>query len=806
MTVSTVNQDIGAVNVLTERVKNRLDELRASKVHISAVRSRLVTESWKETEGDNLDIRRAKLFKKMLEGNDIAIREGELIVGVQTRHIRGASPCVDFSPYPSIQAAEKPEGNSPVVEAVLSEEDRRILLEDAEYWKGKSPGEMIMKSMKEIVLPELEDYHDAHVFHFSCERGGQSRMLAGLEASFITKGFNGILEDIREEMKNTDLSVDGGLKKYEFLTAGAICCEAIIDFSHRYAKLARELAASESDSVRKQELETIAENCEWVPANPPRTFHEALQSFWLTWIAYNLEAASHSEAPGRLDQYLFPSYEKDIREGRITRQEAAELIGLLWVKFNEMETIKGAFVKESSQGSQFQDVTICGVDKNGKDATNELSYLMMEAAGQTRLPQPPLYLRYHNLISEDVLVKAVETNRKHGAGIPAFLNDAVSIVTLMKRGITLEDARDYTVSGCIGLGVPNGPNMDTPFLFNTPKIFELFFNNGIDPVAGKRLGPETGDPRDFRTFDELYNAWMRHFDYVAELAYKVYQIWILGRSEYQSHPFSSMLTDDCIKKGKGYSQGGARYPQMNVGFILIGHQNVADGLTAIKKLVFEEKKITMGELLDALAVNFEGKEELRQMLLSAPKYGNDDDDPDDMFARVSLDVTRNIAQHPDWEGYPMTVMRGGGSGHFWGGMRTGALPDGRKAFEAVADGNLSPVQGMDVKGPTAVILSATRVNQTEYSITTLLNMKLMPSIVQTKEGIKKVATLIKTLFDRGGWHIQFNMVDHEILLEAQKHPEQYRSLVVRVGGYSAYFVELTPEIQNDIITRTQHSL
>jgi formate C-acetyltransferase len=347
--------------------------------------------------------------------------------------------------------------------------------------------------------------------------------------------------------------------------------------------------------------------------------------------------------------------------------------------------------------------------------------------------------------------------------------------------------------------------MDTPFLFNTPKIFELFLNNGIDPITGKKLGPETGDPKTFSTFEEFYDAWLKHFEYIANLAYRVYQVYLLARAEYQTHPFASILMEDCIKNGKGYSQGGARFPQLDVGFVPIGHQNIADGLTAIKKLVFEEKSITMGELLDALAVNFDGKDDLRQMLLNAPKYGNDEDNPDDMFARLSLDVTRIMSQNPEWKGYPMCVMRGGGSGHFWGGMNTGALPDGRKAFEAVADGNLSPVQGMDVKGPTAVILSATRVNQTEYSLTTLLNMKIMPSLVQTREGIKKVIALIKTLFDRGGWHIQFNMVDHKILLEAQKHPEQYKSLVVRVGGYSAYFVDLTPEIQNDVIARTQHT-
>jgi formate C-acetyltransferase len=432
---------------------------------------------------------------------------------------------------------------------------------------------------------------------------------------------------------------------------------------------------------------------------------------------------------------------------------------------------------------------------------------MLEVAGQMKMPQPPIYLRYHKGISEELLVKAVETIKEHEAGIPCFLNDEVALLKLTDRGVPLTEARDHVAGGCIGVQLPtNGPNGDAGSLFNTVKVFELALNNGIDLRTGKRLGPATGDPRSFRTYEELYDAWTKQLEHAVDLHHKLYQVYWQARSELCSFPFTSILLDDCIKTGKGYQQGGTRYPQMAIGITPIGHQNVADALTAIKKLVFEEKKISMAELLDALAVNFKGKEELRQMLLTAPKYGNDDDYADDMFNELSLYVTREMARHVDWQGYPMYILRGGGSGHYWGGMTVGALPDGRKAYEPTADGNLSPVQGMDVKGPTAVIMSATKVNQTEYAMTTLLNMKIMPAVVQTKEGIRKVVSLVKTLFDRGGWHIQFNMVDQQTLIEAQKHPDRYRNLMVRVGGYSAYFVDLTPEIQNDIIARVQHAL
>jgi pyruvate formate-lyase/glycerol dehydratase family glycyl radical enzyme len=801
-------EEISKVNVLTDRVKKRRDEYLAAKVHVCSERSRLVTESWKETEGQSLDIRRAKLFQKMLEGLSVSIRDGELIVGSQTKYIRGASPAVDFSSLPVFQIAqsEKATASSPVVVAELSDEDREQLQKDAEYWKGRAPGDVLRKLLSETVpmIAELDDYYDAHIFIISYERSTHGKYMEW--SKVLRLGFNGVIQEIKDELAEIKFTYKKSLRKYELLNAGIICCEAVITFANRYAQHAKELAKKESEPVRKSELEKIAEHCEWSPANPPRTFHEALQAFWLTWLAFNLESASHSEAAGRMDQYLNTFYEKDISEGRITRQEAAELMGCLWVKFNEMETIKGMSVKQLSQGSQFQDVTMCGVTQDGKDATNELSFLMLEVAGQLKMPQPPLYLRYHRGISEDIMIKALETNREHGAGIPCFINDEPSLLKLTSRGIPLTDARDYITGGCVGMQLPTGPNLDGIFQFNPAKVFELTLNNGIDPGTGKKLGPETGDPKDFKSYEELYDAWMKQLEYHLDLAHALYHVRVQARGEYTSYPFNSIMLDDCIKKGKGYQHGGTRYPQMAGGFTPIGHQNVSDSLVVIKKLVFEEKKITMSELLDALAVNFEGKEDLRQMLLNAPKYGNDEDYPDNMFNDVTIDITKMMAQHLDWQGYPMYVMRGGGSGHFWGGMVVGALPDGRKAYEATADGSLSPVQGMDTNGPTAVMLSASKINHMEYAMTTLLNMKLMPTMVQTKDGIKKVIALIKTFFDRGGWHVQFNMVDQKILIEAQKHPEQYRNLIVRVGGYSAFFVDLTKEIQDDIINRTQHAI
>ncbi|MGA2670234.1 MAG: pyruvate formate lyase family protein [Dehalococcoidia bacterium] len=802
----TVLEEIKKVNVNTNRVKKLKSEYLDAKEHICAERSHLVTESWKETEGEPLIIRRAKLFQKVMQKGSIAIRDGELIVGSQTKFVRGSSPCIDFASGLIYQIAlsEKPTASSEAVEAVLTEEDRKTLLKDARYWKDKSPGDVLMKLVRESIEEPVDDYIKARVISWLFERPHSKRPLD--YAKVVHHGINGVLDEIQQELSRLDLSSRGSWEKYEFLKAGIICCEAVTKFANRYAKLARKLASEESNAVRKGELEDIAKICERVPANPARTFREALQNFWLTFLASNLEGAAHTETPGRMDQYLYPFYEKDIREGKITRQEAAELLGCLWVKFNEMQSAKPLADQQMIQSSMFQDVTICGVTGDGKDATNELSFLMLEVVGQIKMPQPPLYLRYHSRICNEVLVRASEINRTHGAGNPAFLNDDVTLIKLVERGVPLAEARNWVAANCVDVYIPGASVGGNSFVFNTVKAFELALHNGKDPKTGKQLGPATGDARYFKFYEELYDAFMKQVEFMVKLITKIYRVWVQARGEVYRQPFASLLLNDCIKQGKDWYQGGVRYPQISANIGPVGHQNVADSFVAIKKLVFEEKKISMGELLDAIDANFENKDEIRQMLLAAPKYGNDDDYADNVFNDVSLDVTRIMWQPVDMAGYHMYIVRGGATAHYWGGKTVGALPDGRKAGEPFADANLSPAQGADVKGPTAVILSATKVNQMEYSMTTLLNMKFTPMALQTTQGINKFISLLKTYFARGGWHIQFNMINRKTLLEAQKHPEIYKDLMVRVAGYSAYFVQLSPQVQNEIIARTEHLL
>jgi pyruvate formate-lyase/glycerol dehydratase family glycyl radical enzyme len=802
--------EINKVNALTDRVKQRKQEYLAAKGHISAARSRLATRASRENEGLSPYIRRARIFREIMKKNPVSIKAGELIVGSQTEHIVGASPPTDLVSNIAFEvvAAEHPTTISDVTYAVLTPEDRASLREDAGYWQGRAMKDVIEKQVFRALGRQAREYRaymEAGLFGWGLERPRANQVID--YGKVLRLGFNGVIKQLRDHLDRLDFSVPGTYPKYEFLSSGLVCARAAVRFAHRYARLAGSLAAQETVPTRKKELEKIKEHCEWVPANPARTFHEALQSLWLTHLAFNLECADYGETLGRLDQYLYPFYEKDIREGRLTRQEAAELLGCLWVKLNEMTCVRSLFWQKLVMSSQNQHITICGVDADGRDATNELSVLLLEVARQMRMPQSAIYIRWHKGISEEVLIKAGETNRDHGAGIPAYLNDQVTILKMMSHGIPLNEARDWCALGCVG---PVSTHTSALFLgcalpFNKPKYFELALNDGVDPVTGKRLGPATGDARQFKSYEEVYDAVMKQVEYglekVAAFGRVLSQVYV----QEAAFPFMSILKDDCIEKGRGFFQGGARYTQGNL-ILDSGVQNMADSLTAIKKLVFEEKKITMAEILDALAADFEGKDKIYRMLTSSPCYGNDDDRADEVFNALSWDTGVKTIQHRDFMGSPIVLLRGGATQHYWGGQYIGALPDGRKAYVPLADGILSPTQGRDTKGPTAVLLSATKMNHLEHAEHSLHNMKIMPSTVRSREGIKKFLSLIRTYFDRGGWHLQFNMISRQTLLEAQQNPEQYRDLVVRVAGYSAFFVDLSREVQDDIIKRTEHEL
>lgn len=798
-------EEVNRVNALTDRVGRRKEEYLAATPYLCAERSRLVTESWKETEGEPLDIRRAKLFKKVMEGIPVVIREDELIVGSQTKYIRGASPAVDFNPGFTFELfnADRSTLSSLVRTAEVSQAEKASLLEDAHYWKGRSPYDAIVKVRREVFGDKINDLVEARVTTPPEKRPATPRNPDHWKV--LNRGLNGVIAEAKEGLQKLSFSGKDDINKHYFLQAVVIACEGAINFAHRYAELASEMASRESDAVRKKELEKIADICQWVPANPAHTFHEALQSFWFIHLCVQMEVAFSNEIPGRMDQYLYPFYKRDLEEGQLTRQEAAELLGLLWVKFAEIDHVRGKIQREMSEANQGQNVTIGGVTSDGKDATNELTYLLLEVTRQLKTAQPSLYLRCHKGTPEELWMKTAEVNRDRGDGMPAFLSDQPVVLNLVaNKGVPIQVARDWVAIGCVSPLISHASKNKGTTQINAAKMFELTLNNGVDPRIGKQLGVATGDPRDFHSFDELYDAFKKQFDFFVDLFTKNWRLFDVVQDGYYSLPFASALLDDCISKGMDCTRGGIAIPR----WVMTdkGHQNIADSLAAIKKLVFEEKKISMAELLDALAVNFKGKEELRQMLLAAPKYGNDDDYVDEIFNDLSLWGQRRLGEEKREGVVKLSPDRGGATLHTYFGKMVGALPDGRKAWEPLADGGVSPMRGVDVKGPTAVINSASKVNHMEVAHSALFNMKISPSILQSREGLQKLIALIKTYFDRGGFHLQFNLMGQETLLAAKKHPEQYRDLLVRVAGFSAYFVDLSPQLQDEIIARSEHTL
>ena len=799
-------EEVGKVIAFTDRVKRGKDAFLSAVPHLSSERSRLVTEVFREAQAEPLDIRRAKMFKNIMEGLPVTIRENELIVGSQTQYVRGASPAVDFNPEHTLELLKggKITLSSLVRAAEVTEAEKASLLEDANYWKGKSPYDAAVKARREVSGSLIDDFEEARVCVGPLARAVYSR-LPDFE-KVLQKGLKGVIAEAREALEKVTFSSPDAIDKHYFLQGAIIACEGAIKFAQRYAALAREMAAKEKNADRKKDLEKIADHCQWAPENPARSFHEAVQCFWLTFLCVNLESAYSNETPGRMDQYLYPFYKKDIEAGRITRQEAAEILGCVWVKFAEMDNVRGNVQKQASQANQTQDVTIGGVDKDGKDVTNELTYLLLEVTRQLKTHQPPVYLRIHPGTPPELWLKAVEVNRDRGDGMPAFLNDQAVLFNLVGKGIPIHEARDWAASACVKPEVNHASAAGLSYILSLAKVLEITLHNGVDPQTGKQLGPETGDPDSFSAFEELYEAFKKQVEFfVDKLARSHSLVWQVYTRNY-SNPFSSALTDDCIKKGTGYMTGGVRYPEIYFGVRDRGLQDVTDSMAALKRVVFDEKKASMAEVLAALKSNFEGQEKIQQMLLAAPKYGNDDDYVDDIFNDISLWVQRRIHQEKHVMGPNMTTNRSGATFHFYFGKTIGALPNGRRAWEPLADGSLSPVQGMDLNGPTAVVNSASKINHTEVCRATLFNMKFPRNIIQTREGINKLLSLIKTYFDRGGYHIQFNLQSQDELLKAKKNPEKHRDLLVRVAGYSAYFVDLSPEVQDEIIRRTEHTL
>ena len=827
----------------SDRIPKLVENLYAKMPEIESARAILITESYRQTENEPMVIRRAKAFAHILENIPIVIRDLELIVGSTTIAPRGCQTYPEFS-YEWLEAEFDTVETRSADPFYISEKTKQELKEANAYWKGKTTSELATSYMEPETLLAMEhniftpgNYFYNGVGHVTVKYG-----------EVLAIGFSGIKAKAQAELDKLCLADGDYQKKSRFLEAVMISCDAAIEYARRYARLALKEAEECTDPVRKRELLQIAQNCANVPEKGATGFYEACQSFWFVQQLLQIESSGHSISPGRFDQYMYPYYQKDMESGKITREFAQELMDCIWVKLNDLNKCRDAASAEGFAGySLFQNLIAGGQNEEGIDVTNDLSFMSIQASMHVFLPQPSLSVRVWNGTPHEFLIRAAELTRT-GIGLPAYYNDEVIIPSLMSRGLTLQDARDYNIIGCVEpqkSGKTEGWH-DAAF-FNMCRPLELVFSNGMD--KGVRIGPATGNVEDMTTFEQFYDAYKKQMDYAIQLLVNADNAIDMAHAERCPLPFLSSMVDDCMKVGKTVQEGGAVYnftgPQ---GF---GGANMADSLYSVKTLVYDEKKITMGELKEALATNYgkglgaedvaamtakianelkeAGKtigekevaailntvvaaseapevkangERILKLIEEVPKFGNDISEVDAFARDVAYTYTEPLQNYKNPRGGSFQAGLYPVSANVPLGAQTGATPDGRLAYQPVADG-VSPSAGKDVNGPTAAANSVSRLDHYIASNGTLFNQKFHPSALSGRNGLENFVGLIRSYFDQKGSHMQFNVVSRETLLDAQKHPEQYKHLVVRVAGYSALFTTLSKSLQDDIIRRTE---
>ena len=826
------------------RIDKLVNALFEKMPEIESDRAVLITDSYLKTEGKPIITRRAEAFANILENIPIVIRDNELIVGSSTKSPRGCQVFPEFSfswLEDEFDTIEKRAADP----FYISEETKETLKNIYRYWKGKTTSELATSYMAPEAIKAIEhniftpgNYYYNGVGHVTV-----------CYDKILEIGYEGIIKEAKDELERCNVSDMNYASKSHFLNAVILSCNAVINYAKRYAVLAKELAQKCNDQKRKKELEKIAKNCDRVPEKGARNFYEACQSFWFVQMLLQIESSGHSISPGRFDQYMYPYYEGDIKSGAINKEEAQELIDCIWVKLNELNKVRDAGSAEGFAGyGLFQNLIAGGQDGEGLDVTNDLSYMCIEASLHIMLPQPSLSVRVWNKTPQDFLIKAATLTRT-GIGLPAYYNDEVIIPSLVNRGLTLKDAREYNIIGCVEpqkAGKTEGWH-DAAF-FNMCRPLELVFENGMD--NGELVGVPTGDISQMKTFDEFYDAYKKQMNYCIELLVNADNSIDMAHRDRCPLPYLSCMIEDCIKKGKSVQEGGAVYnftgPQ---GF---GIANMADSLYAIKVLVFDKHLLTLEDYREALRNNY-GKDvsinkiehitkdivrellnkkikvneeqiskiativehsigipqdkknkydKLLEEIDKIPKFGNDIPEVDSFARDVAYTYTKPLEKYKNPRGgqyqaglYPVSanVPLGG---------QTGATPDGRLAHKPIADG-VSPSAGKDVKGPTAAANSVSKLDHSIASNGTLFNQKFHPSALSGRAGLENFVSFIRGYFDQKGSHIQFNVVSKETLLDAQKNPEEYKTLVVRVAGYSALFTSLSRSLQDDIINRTE---
>ncbi len=791
----------------TTRIEKLKAGLRVEKYPVCIEKARLMTEVFRQTEGEPEILRRAKALAHSLDNITIFIREGELIVGNGASTYLGVEMEFNYGPWPEDEInALKEEG------WLINDRDLREAEAINEYWRGKSLVARIGHSFDdERLWPFMQTGMVLAPWKSKAEGsgGGYAESGMGLGPGFynnvedyekvLQHGLLDIINEAEKELQKLTFLNTGSVEKGHFLNALIISLNAVVRFASRFAILAAQTAIREKDPARKKELEIIAATCRQVPANPARTFREAIQSFWFAFLMINPSTVA---GMGRMDQYLYPYYKRDIEQGLISDEEALELLQCLRIKDMELNRISGKENRQKDAGkAKWHNCVIGGQTRDGQDATNELSYLILEAARRCPTPHHTITVRVHEKTPEALLLKSIEVLQT-GIGLPAFVGDNSYISYLCRQGVPLEDARNYALGGCLDASIPGKSRISAFAMFITPMVLDITLNNGVDPKTGRQLGPKTGDSETFQSFDELVNAFKQQLSYFLQLNAEYNNIWMSAHADIFPDPVRTALLDDPVRVGRSLLD--RTYPFEN-GAVLntVGMVNVVDSLAAVKKLIFEERKYTMRELQAALHANWAGYEAMRKAFMAAPKYGNDDDYADSLAAELYRYFSEITANFPTIVGGTHKPSAISISAQWPGGAQTGATPDGRYSGTFLADGGMSPVQGQDVRGPTAVMKSASKIDQSTLQAT-LLNMKFHTSALGTEEDRRKLAILISTYFELGGKHVQFNIVDRVTLLDAQQHPEKHRDLIVRVAGYSAYFTGLGKVIQDEIIARTEY--
>jgi len=794
----------------TERIQNLREKVLSTRPSVCTERARFYTETYHDNEDQPVIIRRALALEKTLKEMTVFIDEGELIIGNQSSAHRAApifpEYAVDWLPEEMDELDKRP-GDA----FYITEAHKKELLEIAEWWKGK----VLWDRGRALMSEELRALQDSAIIKATGNLTSGDAHIAVDFYKILRVGLGGYLDEIESYHSQVERYTQEGIRKDHFYRALTISIKAFQFFIIRYSDLALELSGTEQGNKRFEELELIAGNCKLIAEHPPRDFYQALQLVYFVQLLLQIESNGHSVSLGRMDQYLYPFYRQDILTGKIGQELAAELLENTWIKLLSINKIRPwSHTRFSAGGPLYQNVTIGGQTTDAKDAVNDLSFLILHSVGNMQLTQPNLSVRFHKNIDPGFMMECARVIEK-GFGMPSFNNDEIVIPGLLEMGVERDDAFNYSAIGCIEIAIPGkwGYRCTGMSFLNLMRVLLASLHNGLDRKTGRVFKPGTGHFSDFSTYEELFKAWQHQIKYYTQKSVEIDTAVDTALEELVPDLLCSAFVENCIARGRTIKEGGSKYDF--VSGLQVGIANLGNSLAAIKKLVFEEKKITRAQLLDALETDFEGKEgeKIRQLLLNfAPKYGNDDDYVDLLLKEAYMEYIHEIDRYHTtrYNRGPIGCKYYAGTSSISANVPSGAVvpatPDGRKAFTPVAEGS-SPSSGTDLLGPTAVFKSVSKLPTARIMGGVLLNQKLSPQAIRRDTDKSTLISMIRTFFeDLKGWHVQYNIVSRETLLAAKRDPEKYRDLVVRIAGYSAFFTTLSPDTQDDIIARTEHSL